>query len=267
MNDVLVTLAALLYVAAAILALREIGEPVASTRRTSVALVLGLVAALLHLGHHALVMRTLGGPDLHFFAAMSTVGALVAAGTSLIGLWRPVTAVGAVVFPLALAALLGDALGGHRPVTASAEPWQIQTHALLALLAYATLSIAAVVAILLALQDLALRRHRVEWFRYLPPLSLIEDLLFQLIGVGFALLSLALVTGGLFVEDLFAQHLAHKTVFSIASWLVFGALLFGRWRWGWRGQRAARLTLAGMALLVLGFLGSKFVLEIVLGRV
>lgn len=267
MTFALVTIAAVLYVAAAILALREMGEPVASSRRVSVALLLGLVAATLHLGYHALVTRDLGAPDLHFFAAMSTVGALVAAGTSLIGLWRPVTAVGAVVFPLALATLVGEAMSGHRPVIASAEPWQIQTHALLALLAYATLSIAAVVAIVLALQDLALRRHRVEWFRYLPPLSLIEDLLFQLIGVGFALLSLALVTGGLFVEDLFAQHLAHKTVFSIASWLVFGTLLFGRWRWGWRGQRAARLTLAGMALLVLGFLGSKFVLEIVLDRV
>jgi ABC-type uncharacterized transport system permease subunit len=91
--------------------------------------------------------------------------------------------------------------------------------------------------------------------------------MFQLIGAGFALLTLALVSGILFVENLFAQHLIHKTVLSLAAWAVFGVLLFGRWRWGWRGRRAVRLTLAGMVLLLLGFLGSRFVLELVLKRV
>ena len=70
----------------------------------------------------------------------------------------------------------------------------------------------------------------------------------------------------LFVENLFAQHLAHKTILSIASWIVFGILLFGRWRWGWRGNRAVRLTLIGMIVLLLAFFGSKFVLEMVLKR-
>jgi ABC-type uncharacterized transport system permease subunit len=71
----------------------------------------------------------------------------------------------------------------------------------------------------------------------------------------------------LFVDDLLAQHLVHKTVLSVLSWLTFGALLLGRWRYGWRGTVAVRWTLAAMALLVLSFLGSKFVLELVLGRV
>jgi ABC-type uncharacterized transport system permease subunit len=92
-------------------------------------------------------------------------------------------------------------------------------------------------------------------------------LLFQLIGAGFVLLSLTLLTGALFVEDLFGQHLVHKTVLSFAAWVVFGALLFGRWRYGWRGRRAVRLTLIGMLVLLLAFFGSKFVLEIVLKRV
>jgi ABC-type uncharacterized transport system permease subunit len=70
----------------------------------------------------------------------------------------------------------------------------------------------------------------------------------------------------LFVDDLVAQHLAHKTILSIASWLVFGLLLFGRWRWGWRGNRAVHLTLTGMIVLLLAFFGSKFVLEMVLHR-
>src|SRR5690606_40789045 len=82
----------------------------------------------------------------------------------------------------------------------------------------------------------------------------------------FVLLGLALLTGVLFVADLFAQHLVHKTVLSILSWVVLAILLFGRWRWGWRGPRAVKLTLLAMVLLLLAFFGSKFVLELVLRR-
>ena len=102
--------------------------------------------------------------------------------------------------------------------------------------------------------------------RILPPLTLTEALLFRLIAAGFLLLTLTLVTGVLFVDNLFAQHLVHKTVLSVAAWLVFGVLLFGRWRYGWRGKRAVRLTLIGMAVLLLAFFGSKFVLELLLRR-
>jgi ABC-type uncharacterized transport system permease subunit len=116
------------------------------------------------------------------------------------------------------------------------------------------------------LQERALRRHRVDsgLLRALPPLTLTESLLFRLIAVGFVLLTLTLVTGVLFVDDLFAQHLVHKTVLSITSWLVFGLLLFGRWRWGWRGPPAVRLTLIGDGRVVARLLGTKFVLELVL---
>jgi ABC-type uncharacterized transport system permease subunit len=159
------------------------------------------------------------------------------------------------------------ALLGKPTPTPAAQDWRITLHAAIALLAYATLNIAALVAILLFVQERALRARRLgEWMLGFPPLVLVERLLFQLIAVGFALLTATLLTGVLFVEDLFAQQLVHKTVLSIAAWLVFGALLLGRWRRGWRGRRAVNLTLAGMALLVLGFVGSKFVLELVLER-
>jgi ABC-type uncharacterized transport system permease subunit len=81
---------------------------------------------------------------------------------------------------------------------------------------------------------------------------------------GFFMLSLALVTGLLYVEDLFAQHLAHKTLFSLLSWLLVASLLIGRWRLGWRGQKAAKLSLIGYGLLVIGFAGSQFVLEVLI---
>src|SRR3546814_7277957 len=89
---------------------------------------------------------------------------------------------------------------------------------------------------MLWLQEGALRRRDFHaWLRVLPPLTELETLLFRTIGVGFVLLTATLLTGVLFVDDLFAQHLVHKTVLSILSWLAFGALLIGRWRWGWRG--------------------------------
>jgi ABC-type uncharacterized transport system permease subunit len=99
----------------------------------------------------------------------------------------------------------------------------------------------------------------------LPPLQTMERLLFQLIFFGFFLLSLTLVSGLIFVHNLFAQHLVHKTVLSFFAWLIFGLLLWGRMRHGWRGRTAIRWALSGYTALVLAYFGSKLVLEQVLG--
>jgi ABC-type uncharacterized transport system permease subunit len=128
--------------------------------------------------------------------------------------------------------------------------------------------VAALLALMLWLQERALRRRDFHaWLRALPPLTELETLLFKTIAVGFALLTATLLTGVLFVHDLLGQHLIHKTVLSVLSWLVFGALLLGRWQRGWRGAKAVHWTFAAMALLLLAFFGSKFVLELVLKRV
>jgi ABC-type uncharacterized transport system permease subunit len=94
----------------------------------------------------------------------------------------------------------------------------------------------------------------------------VEKVMFRLIGAGFALLTLALLTGFVFVTDLHAQHLEHKTILSCVAWVIFGVLLFGRLRYGWRGRSAVRLALSGFGFLILAYFGSKFVLETVLGR-
>jgi ABC-type uncharacterized transport system permease subunit len=101
-----------------------------------------------------------------------------------------------------------------------------------------------------------------------PPLITLERYMFRLIIVGFALLTLTLVSGILFSEQLFgkAVTLTHKNVFSVAGWVAFAILLFGRWRYGWRGRTALKWILGGTLLLVLGYLGSKFVLEVILRR-
>jgi ABC-type uncharacterized transport system permease subunit len=122
-------------------------------------------------------------------------------------------------------------------------------------------------AILLAIQDRHLhRRQPVRFVRALPPLQTMESLLFEMIALGFVLLSVALGTGFVFLEDMFAQHLAHKTILSVAAWTVFGILLWGRFRFGWRGRTALRWTLAGFVVLMIAYFGSKFVLELILHR-
>ena len=120
---------------------------------------------------------------------------------------------------------------------------------------------------LLALQDAAIRGGRSGgWLATLPPVESLERALFSVIGIGTAALTVAILAGLLFVTNLFAQHLMHKTVLALVAWAIFACLLFGRWRFGWRGRKAARYTIAGFLVLAFAYFGSKFVLEILLGR-
>ncbi|HEY2394675.1 MAG TPA: cytochrome c biogenesis protein CcsA [Rudaea sp.] len=254
--------AAVLYAAAAMI----LALPLLHRRPLPRTLGFGLAVAAVVLHAVVLVGKHRGGVDLHFFAALSLVGACMAAMCLLVNIARPVATLGVIVFPLAALLLLVDY---YAPATQPLPiEWQIKLHVVFALISYSVLSIAALLAILLALQERAMRLRRFGGLASaLPPLTLTESLVFQLIGTGFVLLSVTLISGILFVDNLFAQHLIHKTVLSIAAWAVFGTLLFGRWRYGWRGRRAVRLILIGMVLLVLAFFGSRFVLEVVLKRV
>ena len=228
-----------------------------------------IVAALAALAHATLLFGLhRGGLDLHFFAALSLVAFGVVVLTLIVNLFRPVAGLGVIVFPLAAVLLAIDVFAAP-PTLPSKLDWQINLHVILALIAFSLLTIAALLAILLTLQDRALRNRRLDsiLIRSLPPLTLTESLMFRVIAAGFVGLTLTLLSGVLFVDNLFAQHLVHKTVLSIVAWIVFGILLFGRWRWGWRGSRAVQLTLAGMVILLLAFFGSKFVLEVILKRV
>lgn len=102
------------------------------------------------------------------------------------------------------------------------------------------------------------------------PLLTLEGLTFRFVGAGFVLLTATLLAGLLFGEALYGPgkglRIDHKTVFSVLSWLTFAALLLGRARYGWRGRRAVRVLYAGTGLLFLAYVGSRFVMEVVLGR-
>jgi ABC-type uncharacterized transport system permease subunit len=147
-------------------------------------------------------------------------------------------------------------------------------HIAISILAYSTLTIAAFHAVLMALQESRLhtRSPGAGWLGgaldQLPALLTMEKLLFRLIGIGFILLSLTVLSGIVFSEQLFGRVLKwdHKSVFALVSWILVAALLSGRkWR-GWRGKTALRFTLAGFATLLLAYVGSRFVLEVVLHR-
>lgn len=144
--------------------------------------------------------------------------------------------------------------------------WRAGLHLVLSLLSLGLLTLGAIQAVLVAIQDRWLHDHAGRALRHLPPLATMEQLLLRFVAAGFAMLSLTLATGLAFVEDLFAQHLVHKTVLSLLAWAMLGVLLWGRWRHGWRGRTAVRWTLAGYAMLLLAYFGSKFVLEQLLGR-
>lgn len=255
--------AILLYLVAAVL----LAAPITGCKRVPTWLGLATAAMAIILHGSELFSAHGGHVDLHFYAAVSLVAFGVAALTVIVSLAKPVAGLGVIVFPLAAALLALDMWVA--PSTAPAIlDWQIQLHVAIALIGYSVLSIAAVLAVLLALQEHALRHHHFSLAtRALPPLTQTEALLFHLIAVGFAFLTLTLVSGAMFVHSVRDQHLAHIIVLTIIAWLIFATLLWGRWRHGWRGRRAVNMTLIGMAMLALGFFGSKFVLELILGRV
>jgi len=257
----MILIASGLYLLATLLLARNLaGDGMPPGRRWAIPAAL---AAGLHVGAHARAWHAQGGVDLHFFAALSLVGFGMAVLTLAVAARGRMAALGVVVLPIAAASALGYGLYG--PHVPEGLDWRLQLHAWCALLAYATLAVAAVLAVMLWLQERALRRRDFQgWLRALPPLTELEHLLFRTISVGFVLLTATLLTGAVFVSDLFSQQLIHKTVLSVLSWLAFGALLVGRWRAGWRGATAARWTLVAMALLVLAFFGSKFVIEMLL---
>ena len=144
-----------------------------------------------------------------------------------------------------------------------------KAHLVIALLAYSLFTIASLHVLMMAMMERRLHRGDLPRFlRGLPPLLTMEQLLFRIIAAGFVLLTLTLVSGILFSEALFGKPMSftHKTVFGILSWIIFAALLAGRVLYGWRGRVAMRWTLAGFLSLVLAYIGSKFVLEVLLHR-
>lgn len=269
MNETFLTLAAsalyLLCTLLIVLQLTRHGER-PETLRTPI-----LVSGFAALALHGLLLYgellTTQGLNLSFFNATSLTAWMISALLLVSALGKPVETLGLLVFPLAVAAMLADLRFPGHHILADEANWELRLHVTVSILAYAMLTLAAIQALLLAFLDKKLRSHHPGGVaRTLPPLQTMESLLFEMIGLGFVLLSVSLLSGFLYLDDMFAQHVVHKTLLSIIAWIVFAALLWGRYRFGWRGQTAIRWTLSGFVLLMLAYFGSKAVLELILHR-
>jgi ABC-type uncharacterized transport system permease subunit len=240
----------------------RISREVFTRQRLIAAVAIGLVLHALLLWQH---MVTPEGLNFGFFNVVSLLTWVMATLFLLTALNHPVENLGIAILPLAaLGIILNQAFPTRHLLTPGRE--MLDIHILISITAYSILALATVQAILLAIQDRHLHaKHPGGFIRKLPPLQTMERMLFQMIGAGFLLQSLSLVTGFMFIEDVFAQHMVHKTFFAVLAWLVFGTLLWGRWKFGWRGRIAIRWTLGGFLSLLLAYLGSKLVLELLLG--
>ena len=207
------------------------------------------------------------GLNFGFFNAVSLMSGVIVVILLFASWKRPVENLALVFFPVAA---LCVGLAEYFPsaqLLPKDKPFGFQLHLVSSIFAYSLLSLATLQALFLWLQDYHLRhKHPGRVMQFLPPLQVMEDLLIHSVAVGFVLLSLSLLSGFMYLEDMFAQHVVHHTVLAVAAWLIFASLLWGRERYGWRGRKVIRHTLWGFLFLMLAYFGSKFVLELILKR-
>ncbi len=261
------------YVVLAWMTWRTLGAPERTARWRAALL------PLLALAHAALLgLAIAGGGEFRFGFAQALSATLLLAVVVLWieGMFVPVRGLDVLVLPAAAVCVLLPLPFQGVPIAAGIDSTALRVHLLVAIAAYSLLTIAALHALLMAVLDRRLHaplqapaRGLGRIFGQLPSLLALERLLFRLIGAGFLLLTATLITGVFFSEQLFGRALRfeHKTVFTIASWLVFAGLMGGRIVFGWRGRTALRWTFAGFLMLLLAYVGSRFVLEVILGRV
>jgi ABC-type uncharacterized transport system permease subunit len=262
-------IAVLLYLASASLLAGKIYSTSSIFDKTRpLVLISGVIALVLHahLLYQSIILAN--GLDFGFFNAVSLIGWLVAIIVMLTSFSRPLENLLLFLFPIAALVILLEVFIPDERILSDSLSTGLRIHILLSICAYSLLMISAFQAIMLAVQERLIKTKRAaKIMNTLPPLQVMEELLIQIIVIGFFTLSLSLASGLMFIDDLFAQHLIHKTVLSILAWVIYCVLLWGRWSQGWRGKRIIRWTLGGFSALLLAYIGSKFVLEVILQRV
>lgn len=266
MQQLLPIASSLLYLLTALLVAMRLFRPDLGERiNRPTVLAAGMAAALLHAVVLYFNLHTDQGINLAFFHAMSLAGWTIAMVTLVSALSKPVENLTIFLFPFIGATVLIAAVSHSSMLLKAGASWQLGLHVLTSLLAWSMFAIASVQALLLWVQDRHLHNRQPGGFvRALPPLQTMERLLFEFLAIGLLLLTGSLVSGFLFLEDMFAQQLVHKTVLSLVAWVIFATLLWGRYRFGWRGKKALHWTIGGFFVLLLAYFGSKAVLELIL---
>lgn len=196
----------------------------------------------------------------NFANALSMIGLVSSAVLLVLDRRHRAETLGIFLFPLsALTTLLPIALTEHTPM-----PLALGSHVLISIAAYSILGVAAAQAILYSIQEKRFRERKLSaLMKALPPLQVMEKLMVMLVIVGFVLLTFALLSGVFFLEDIFAQHLVHKTFFAFLAWFVYATFILGHYRAGWRGQKAVRFVTWAYGLLIISFIGTEIVLHFV----
>ncbi len=206
------------------------------------------------------------GYDLGLYPMLSLMALSIGFMVLISSLRRPVDNLFLIIFPIAIGTIVMDAVFAGDFTPREQITSGILSHITLSIIAYSILTIAAVQAILLSFGDNLLRQHQLLVLRNMPPLETMEQLMFEMIWAGLLFLTLSIISGFLFLEDMAGPGIVHHTVITLAAWIVFMILLWGRYQLGWRGAIASRWTLGGFVLLALGYFGSKLVLEVILQR-
>jgi ABC-type uncharacterized transport system permease subunit len=205
-----------------------------------------------------------GGLDLSLLKILSLLALVINGLVFLSSIKEPIHSLYLALFPISAVTLVFALISASTKST-DVIPYSLQVHILTSIIAYSFLAIAALQALLAGYQNWQLKhKHQNVLMRTMPALETMEKLLFKLIWLGEILLTASLLTGFYVYDDFFAQQLIHKVTFSIVAWLVYAVLIFGRYHYGWRGQRAINWTWVGFSAILLGYLGSKFVIEFIL---
>ncbi len=239
-------------------------EQTQSLKLHSAMIALGLV---LHAGLLYRDVFAIGNFNFGIFYALSAILWLTALIYWLANLKHKIDILQCFVLPPAAVFVLLSAISIHDYIAPYAEATWFMGHVATAILAYSLFTFAAMHALLMAIAERSLHnKPTIIKLPTFPPLMIMESLLFKVITLGFILLTLTLASGMLFSEQIFGEPLqfTHKVIFSIASWVIYAWLLFGRYQYGWRGAKAIRWTLAGFGFLLLSYVGSRIVMDLLL---
>ena len=258
-----------LYITATLLMAASLFNTINKTKGKDIFIFfIGIIALALHaqILHQSIFLDV--GFDFSFFNVISIIGWLVALIVLVISIYQPIQQLLIILYPIAAITVLLEQFFPTQKIIEQSLSIGLRTHILLSISAYSLLMIGTFQAIILSVQDRFLKTKQAsKIIDILPPLQTMEQLLIQIILVGFFLLSLSLTTGIVFVYDIFEQHLAHKTILSILAWIIYAILLWGRWSFGWRGKQIINWVLGGFLALLLAYIGSKFALEFIFDRI
>ena len=222
----------------------------------------GVIAQCLSVYH---AIHIPAGINLNFFSTGSLSAGMVVLIVLVSSLRKPVENLLLGLLPLAIAAIATNMLFSATSVILTNHSAGLVAHILFSILSYSMMTVAAFQALLLSYQEKHLKDHLpIGIIKAFPPMQTMEKLLFEFLWAGLILLTVALGTGFMYLQDMFAQHVAHKTILGVLAWCLFVILLAGRAFLGWRGRTAIRWTLSGFFMLMLAYFGSRFIIDLVL---